>query len=58
MHYLDQCRSRLGHPYWERQRGAVGTPYDVTRLLVDMMSSDYGKAFTAQRVEAVLDGNF
>jgi len=58
MNNLDQRCSRLGHPDWERQWHAVGTPHDVTRLLVYVVSSDNGKAFTAKRVKAVLYGDF
>ena len=58
MDNLDQRRRRLGHPNWERQRCAVAKPYDVTWLFVHVMSSDNGKAFTATRVKAVMEGDF
>jgi hypothetical protein len=54
---LDQSRRRLGHPDRERQRCAVATPHDVTRLFVHVVSPDNRKAFTAKRVKAVMDGD-
>ena len=58
MDNLNLCCGGLGHPDWEGQRGAVNTTCDVTRLLVHVMSSDNGKALTAIRVKAVVDGDF
>ena len=58
MDSLDQRRRRLGHPDREGQRCAVNAPHDVTWLFVHVVSSDNGKAFTAKRVKAVMEGDF
>lgn len=58
MDNLDQRRSGLRHPDWERQRGAVGASHDVTCLLVHVVLPDNRKAFTVKRVKAVVDGDF
>jgi hypothetical protein len=58
MNNLDQRRSGLSHPNWDRLGVAAVTPHDITRLLVHIMSANNGKAFTAKRVKAVLDGDF
>jgi len=55
---LDQPRRRLGHPDRERQRSAVARPYDVTWLFVHVVSPDNGKALTATRMKAVMEGDF
>lgn len=58
MDNLDQRCSGLSHPDWNRLRVTAVTPHDITRMFVHIMPADNGKAFTAKRMKAILDGDF
>ena len=56
----DPCAGGLGtsHPGRHRQRPAIVQSHDIVDLVVKLVLPDHGQALRAQRMKAVVNGNF